>query len=301
MTPNPLQAREEDRFERPVPEAAPAAEGRGGILKWTIAAVAVVAFAGSVWYAYMRGAQDAADTLPPPLIKADPRPTKVRPDDPGGLQVPNRDKLVYQRLTSEQPDKRVERLLPPPETPVEKPRSAAEEESAAPIAVGATTVVPPRTTAPAKPAPDRSTTLKLTLDPATGEARLPAEEAPPSPASPPSGKAPTPIAPSGTVASVAPAATPSSQAASTRAKAEYGVQLAALKDEAGVPNEWLRLQAAFGSILGKLKSHVMRADLGKRGVFYRLVAGSFADEAGARAACEELQALKQDCLVVKLD
>src|SRR5512134_3241482 len=34
----------------------------------------------------------------PPLIKAGEKPIKVHPASPGGLEVPNRDKLVYSRL-----------------------------------------------------------------------------------------------------------------------------------------------------------------------------------------------------------
>lgn len=294
MTPEPLQAHDVDRFERPAPPEPSAGNGRGGLLKWTIAAVAVFAFAGSVWYAYMRGAQDATGDTPPPLIKADPRPTKIRPDDPGGMQVPNRDKLVYERLTTDQPDKRVERLLPPAEAPVEKPVAKLGQEAAgAPIAVGTTEVVPPKVTAPPKPPPSRDTTLKLSLDPATGDVKPPADEA----ASSDAGPAATASAPAADVS----ASPPKPKAVPSKPKTGYGVQLAALKDRAGVPNEWQRLQAAFGSILGKLDSHVERADLGERGVFYRLIAGRFADEARARKACEELQALEQDCLVVTLD
>ncbi len=49
-----------------------------------------------------------------PLIRADFGPVKVRPEKPGGMEVPDRDKLVYQRMQSGAPEPRVERLLPPP-------------------------------------------------------------------------------------------------------------------------------------------------------------------------------------------
>ena len=127
----------DDGFERPAPPVREGGDGQGGLLRWVIGFAAIAVFAASIWYAYQRGSQDAAGAYQPPLIKADPRPTKLRPDDPGGLEVPNRDKLVYERLAANAPGQRVERLLPPPETPLAKPAAPAE------VTVGTTPVVPP--------------------------------------------------------------------------------------------------------------------------------------------------------------
>ena len=52
-----------------------------------------------------------------PLIKRDAKQVKVRPSDPGGMEIPNRDKLVYRRMSSVKSDEKVERLLPVPERP----------------------------------------------------------------------------------------------------------------------------------------------------------------------------------------
>ena len=71
-----------------------------------------------------------------PLIKAPDGPIKVRPENPGGLKVPNQDKLVYDRIQNDSgvinnSERRIERLLPPPEQPIEKPsfRSAKKEQN----------------------------------------------------------------------------------------------------------------------------------------------------------------------------
>jgi hypothetical protein len=278
------EAVEDEAFERPVPPPRGRRDGQGGLARWLIGLVAVGIFGGSVWYAYQRGTADAGSGLPP-LIKADERPTKLRPDDPGGLQVPNRDKLVYDRLAGIAPDKRVERLLPPPEEPLAKPSAPAPEaEPVKEVTVAPTAAVPPAPVEAPKPAPQRAESLTLRLDPATREVRLPAApEAPPA-------------------AAVQRAAAPVPPAApASAADVDYGIQLAALRSADGVPSEWLRLKAAFGSILGKLDHRVVKADLGDRGVYHRIVATPFASEAAARAACDKLQALRQDCFVVKLD
>jgi cell division septation protein DedD len=281
----------EDGFERPVPPPRARADGRGGVARWVVGFVAFGIFGASLWYAYERGSMDAFGTDQPPLIKADPRPTKLRPDDPGGLQVPNRDKLVYERLVNSAPDKRVERLLPPPEEPLARPAASAPAP-AGEIAVGSTEVVAPAPIEAQKPPPQRAETLTLKLDPATQQ-----------PLQPPTAQ-PQPSAPTA-VATVEPKPAPTVETPAPQAArlgpTQYGLQLAALRNADGVDKEWLRLQAAFGSVLGKLEHRVVKADLGERGTFYRVVAAAFADEAAARAACDKLQALRQDCFVVKLD
>lgn len=117
-----------------------------------VALVTITAFSVGVWYAYDQGVKQGI-RVKPPLIKAEPGPTKVVPENPGGLQVPNQDKQVFGRIDSAPPEPKVERLLPPQETPLpEKPQSI-ETEPPAPM----TEVPAPKATAdtateePAKP------------------------------------------------------------------------------------------------------------------------------------------------------
>ena len=52
----------------------------------TVLAMAV--FAGGLWFAYVQGTRHPAVAGPGdavPLIRADERPTKVKPDQPGGM------------------------------------------------------------------------------------------------------------------------------------------------------------------------------------------------------------------------
>jgi SPOR domain len=285
---------EDDGFERPAPPAAERSDGSGGVLRWVVAAIAIGVFGASLWYAYQRGSRDAGADYRPPLIKADPSPTKLRPEEPGGMPVPNRDKLIYERLVADAPDKRVERLLPPPETPMPKPTAA--DETASPVSVGSSAVVPPKPVEERKPPSPRTETLTLKLDKETQQPLAPEQMEAATPA--------TEVAPAPEASTVEAKAEPAPQAEAQSAPSTprgYGLQLASLRDPDGAPNEWLRLQAAFGSILGKTKHRVLRVDLGDRGIFFRLVAVSFADKAAARAACDKLEALKQGCLVVELN
>ncbi|WP_193180760.1 hypothetical protein [Nisaea sediminum] len=129
---------EED--ERPGPPPLMSEErGKGRGLTILAAVLAVTAFAGVVWYAYDQGRRIGSETAAP-LIKADDSPSKVRPDSPGGMQVPHQDKLVLDDLGSgrgaQNGEGRVERLLPagpnpspprrkrpsPPQSPCPPPR-----------------------------------------------------------------------------------------------------------------------------------------------------------------------------------
>ena len=73
-----------------------------------------------------------------PLIRVVDGPVKVRPENPGGLQIPNRDKLVYERMQSgasnSSNDSIVERLLPQPEKPLPRPTPGLLVPSSSPNA-----------------------------------------------------------------------------------------------------------------------------------------------------------------------
>ena len=91
------------------------------MLKTAIVLVSAVIFAAGGWYAYYQGTPVAQSSSAPTLVKADMTPTKFRPDDPGGLQVPHQDKLIFTHLLASQPKNWEEHLLPPLEATVQRP------------------------------------------------------------------------------------------------------------------------------------------------------------------------------------
>jgi hypothetical protein len=76
------------------------------------------------------------------------------------------------------------------------------------------------------------------------------------------------------------------------------LQLASVPNESDVAGEWKRLKKRIGAPLDNLDLHVERADLGTKGVFYRLQAGPFADLGTAKSACQDIKAAGGKCLVV---
>ncbi|HEX3885570.1 MAG TPA: SPOR domain-containing protein [Stellaceae bacterium] len=186
----------------------------------------------------------AADNLP--LIKADPQPMKVKPDQPGGLVVPDRNMAIY---TERQGGPPVEKLLPPPEQPEARP------------------VAPP-----------------------------PAPAAPPQVAMAPAAPAPAPM-------HIAPPAPIAPQRPAPSAGADKGghirILLASLRTPDEARSEWQRLKKAQPELLGKMTADAVRADLGDRGTWYKIEAGSFARAATAERVCRQLKERHLGCSVVK--
>lgn len=255
MTPDPIP--EEVAGETPSGEARDA-DRRGLVLAGVMVAIAALAALGG--YVYSRMVEDAG--VPEvPLVQADTSPTKKRPDEPGGMTIPNQDKLVYETLGDRGGEGTVERLLPPPEEPLPPPAPPEPDVSASPAPAAApSTQAAPASEPETKPAPP------ATPEPASAPAIA---AAPPAPAPP-------------------------------VATAGYLVQLAAFRKASAADIAWGRLSKSHRDLLGLLAPSVQRVDLGAdKGVFYRLRAGPLGDVAAARSLCAKLKARKLDCLVVK--
>jgi hypothetical protein len=77
----------------------------------------------------------------------------------------------------------------------------------------------------------------------------------------------------------------------------YVAQLAALQSEAAVQQAWRRLSSRAPQLFEPARLDVERADLGARGVYYRVRAGYFANRDNASLFCERIRQMGQDCIV----
>jgi hypothetical protein len=77
------------------------------------------------------------------------------------------------------------------------------------------------------------------------------------------------------------------------------VQLAAVSTAEQAQAAWSRLRGNNGDLLAGLSPSYARADLGTKGVVYRLRAGPVQGETRARALCAQLAGRKVDCMVVR--
>jgi len=259
----------EERDEEPVQR-----DRRLPAIALTLAVMAL--FAGGLWFAYVQGTKHAAVTAQGgdsvPLIRADQRPTKVKPDQPGGMPMPDQNVSLYNN-TPGRPS--VEKLLPAPEQPM--PRPAPPPKPAA---------------APPPPVP----------------ALAPADIAPPPPASPqasppaPAKPATHPAAESKPAAPPKPAAVQKAAATAPADMAHSGglqVRLGSLRSPEAAREEWMRLKRQNADLLGNLRANAVAVDLGERGIYYRILAGPFADAAAAERLCAEMKRRNRGCILAR--
>jgi cell division septation protein DedD len=90
---------------------------------------------------------------------------------------------------------------------------------------------------------------------------------------------------------------PPSAAAAAEPEAGTHVQLFAMSSERAARQAWTELSTEHGDLLAGLAPHVIQADLGERGVIYRLQAGPVEDREAAERLCGALSARSVGCLV----
>ncbi|MGE5540483.1 MAG: SPOR domain-containing protein [Gemmatimonas sp.] len=279
--------------------------GRGGPkkkkphrLRWVLgAAVLVVAvgFGWISWSAYRTG-QSFEDAAMVPLLKADSTPTRIRPDDPGGMTVPNQDKQIYDRIDPRRaPPQGVERLLPAPEQPVGRPPPAIPALKADDPSVPREVTTPTVHAAPEPPKPVAPPPSEAIPSPFQKVARPPAPPTGLAARAPVEKPVPAPVAEK-------PAPAPQQQAAAPRPAAPASgvrIQLAAVGSEDAAHKEWDRLKRASGGLLDSVNPAFVRADLGDRGVVYRIQAGPLASAEAAADLCSKLKARNVGCFVAR--
>ena len=227
------------------------------IIAGSVLAVGAV-IAALVW-GFTRGGGRQA-----PLVEADARPIKVRPDNPGGLRVPNQDELIFDRNRGPRAQASGG-LAPEAENPrVDQLRAQLAERAAQEAARNA----PP----PASPALAQSAAPATPSAPATASAL-----------NAPSLPAPVPA----TAERFAPVA-----------NGRVQVQLGALPSETGARGEWDRLQKRAPELLGNRRVSLAPFDREGQTTLYRIRTGGFADAATARAFCEEMKTRSIPCMVI---
>lgn len=296
------------------PERAAAGPGRswGKLLAGVFVFSVVVGFGSLLAYFFVQNRDGALEPAAIPVVRADPRPMKLRPETPGGIEVPFQNTQIYDRVGQQSAgaaapagrpgapaaaNRPVERLLPGPEAPL--PRPTPPPAPVASIPATPDVAPPPNAVVVAPPPPPVAATPRPAPPPV--QLAAPAAPPPPQPAAPPVAAAPPPVAatPAPPPAQTRPVAPPPTPAVAAAPAGGARIQLASVRAEAEAQREWARLLRQHGDVLGGLAPSYTSADLGERGIYIRLQAGPFPIPEAARAACETLRARGVGCNVVR--
>ncbi|HTJ65786.1 MAG TPA: SPOR domain-containing protein [Alphaproteobacteria bacterium] len=286
---------------------------------------AALAFGGVIWFAYQSGKSGNGGL--PPLVKADTGPTKVKPENPGGQEIPFQDSTVYDRLDQNGQKPVVEKLLPETETPVTRPPPAPVPNEAtvlAPQAGGqapsvlpqgngvvvapaasdsaATALAPPGSNLALPPAPP----IQQQVSPAPQPQVVPQQSqvaATPQakPINPPPAARPAPKPAADSIAALIGASEagvpPPQHAPAAAGGTGYRLRLSAVRSPAAVADEWARLKRRYPE-LASLRNTTSKIDLPDKGTFYRIEAGPLS-EGEAKSTCDRLRTQGLGCIVVK--
>ncbi len=246
-----------------------------------VATVAVLWFVVE-WIGGGRGTDTVAATDEVPLIQAPDGAYKVRPDDPGGLDV-DADSLTHSVAEGQDPGGELA-LDVIPEEPV--PVIPAAPVRSAPV-------------------PEPGTAARVTVPPPAQKA-LPVEKVVPKPVAKPSVKeTPKPVqkvetpkpAPKPEPAKPAPAKVAAAKPEPAKATGSVTVQLGAFNSTASADQVWSKLSGRVGA-LSSLRKSVQPVESGGK-TLYRLRAGGIASEAQATSVCSAVQAAGEQCVIVR--
>ncbi|MBE2192353.1 MAG: SPOR domain-containing protein [Alphaproteobacteria bacterium] len=236
-----------------------------------VAGLAVVATIAAVTWATWPGDKSRVDEDTLPIMRVDPTVYKIKPEDPGGMMVPNKDSTIFESLGEERSEKTVENLLDESEVPMKKEDIFSTEQSSEPEEEVVSSYEVVESKPEIKPEVKQEVKQEVKPEPVKVEKVEPekVEEKP-------------------IVSKIEPM---------KMTTGKSYVQFAAVKSDADAKAKWSKLQSQYPE-LKTLSLHVQRADLGSKGIFYRVQSGPMSLEQ-AQDVCTKIKAAKGDCLVIK--
>lgn len=273
-----------------------AATTAGALISLAILAIVVI-------WSYRLGVRDANDV---PVIRAQTDATKIKPDQPGGIEIAHQDREVYNIVDGAQPATGdgfapSEEVLTAEDAPVApapepRPEPVAEAPAAQTPAIETPAAPEPVAEAPAAPEPAAPAPVEETAEQAATEetTEIAAEDA-------------STVAPKAApVALRRPSrATSQPQEASLLAEpraaalaSRIQIQLGAFNSEEIAGQQWADLKNRNGDLLSGRARVVTPVVSGGRRLF-RLRAGPFNDVDEASTLCRALKARGEDCIVAR--
>ncbi|MEQ8301705.1 MAG: SPOR domain-containing protein [Hyphomonas sp.] len=252
-----------------------------GPLILALAIGVLLVFGAVVWNTYRQGVRSNGAGIP--SVIADTQPYKRTPEDRGGVAVPDTDKRFYDQMdASDRPDSEVAAL--------DDARSEEFLQGGPPIELrpgvesGAADDIDPENGMPNVVADQVRALANLDERPENDpEDAVDVVSVNP---------VPMPMAPK----TMVPGQSVSEFDFSTGGA--FLVQIAAFRSEEAAEAAWRKASGARPDIYRGAEKHIQRADLGAKGVFYRLRVGAFAERSEATDFCTALKAAGENCIVV---
>jgi len=257
-------------------------ESMSRLLKIIIGVAVLGVISIITWVAWPNSQLPLEDNVP--IVRADTTDYKVIPEDKGGMPIPNKESTIFEAMDTATPvPKKIESLLEDSEQPLDKKEVFAEQITAeeitpepeiivekkdAPVTIIKEEIVIEKNiepVVPVKPAPPIVEKKKIDIiDALKEEAGTKKEEI----------VKPKPVG-----------------------KGNAYIQLASVKSDADAKTKWAQLKSSYAS-LKPLTLRVQKADLGAKGIFYRVQAGPMSGDS-AVSTCSKIKSAGGGCLVVK--
>ena len=193
-------------------------------------------------------------------ISPTPDPVRVKPEEAGGISIPDQDKLVYTRTKGVAP--KVEKLFPEPEKPVlpelMKRIDVLAEMDLDEQAINETE--PTIIIEEAEPEPKKEVL-------ALPEKKVEAKQ---------------------------------NKTVSKPVAGTWRIQLFSTPKKPMAEKAWTDISQKQKALLSNTPHYVVAAEIAGKGTFYRLQAGQFSSRDQATALCTKLKAKKQDCVPVQV-
>lgn len=297
-----------------------------------IGAVSGVALAGIVGWFVLSPRYAVNNPAEIPVIRRPQTAIKVQPSEPGGMEILNQDKSVYDIIEKKSGNEPVvENLLPPPEepklpiieanvAPVPIPEPVAEPApvnvATAPVIEAANTIAEVQNIVAAKEVAEdkvisikeasmeKITVVEPVVQPKDDAVKI-VEKKPeisiekPAEPKPSKWKLDENVVPAPKVAETKPLAiTPDVLTVKEIPAGVWQVQLMSSQNKKAIEKAWDTMVKKY-AVLKNQPHEIETADLDFDGVFYRLKTGAFRDKADADTLCRDIKALGGTCIVKK--
>lgn len=266
-------------------------------VKFSLMLLTLGAFISILIYVLVARDELTAANVDVPIVKAPDTPTKRRPENPGGMDIPNRDRVVFNLLedaneAANQADETIAEdiatqdediklsLTDVAEKPAQEEASNIEER-----------IVPQDVVKNETPQISDDTDMIANLLAADAEQK-PSTELQNTPKSDKIQQLST--------ANVAETAVnlPKTTTIEQKASGNFGIQLASFAQKSDAEQAVQRYQDKFRSQLSTLTPDIQRADLGAKGIRYRVRFLGSETSNDANELCKKLKALGQGCFPV---